>query len=431
CILVATLYILKRSSNPKLNMPPLVRYKVPIIGHTYSYLFDCEDFFKQCRKEYGDIFSIYIWGQVRTIVGKEHIHEVLTRDDTFDLGKVFRKKIPGDADFVNGFAEIKENSMMVKDHITKKLELYTERMQKSLHMGIQRNIGECEEPKVLNHLYYLLTKVIATPIANIFIGEEVAKSDEVIKCFSELTSDLTIFFAIPPFLDFIYPGLQDYVNHIPIRLGLYDPSALRRDILFKHIKNQVDKRLQERKKYHDSWKRPNDLLQDFIEDKMFDTNNINYNAIANKMALFIFVSIHSTSGACTNALIDLACRPEYMQELYEEQLEVHKEADKNGILPLKALDKMKKLDSFVKESLRLVGDITGLTHITLKDYTFSNGFQVPKDHIVELYFDDIYQDETFQGQNPKSFEPFRHLNKGSPATKVSRAYVTFGGGKHA
>ncbi|PKY62642.1 hypothetical protein RhiirA4_489477 [Rhizophagus irregularis] len=50
-ILIITLYVLKRMREPKLNMPPLVRYKFPIIGHTYSYLYNTEEFLKQCRKE--------------------------------------------------------------------------------------------------------------------------------------------------------------------------------------------------------------------------------------------------------------------------------------------------------------------------------------------------------------------------------------------
>ena len=120
-----------------------------------------------------------------------------------------------------------------------------------------------------------------------------------------------------------------------------------------------------------------------------------------------------------------------MQELYEEQLEVHKEADQNGILPFEALNNMKKLDSFIRESLRLSDHIATLTHVVLKDYTFSNGLQVPKDHSVNLYVDDVYRDESLQGPNQKSFEPFRHVDTNASATKISISFVIFGGGKHA
>ncbi|PKB97632.1 hypothetical protein RhiirA5_432757 [Rhizophagus irregularis] len=59
-----------------------------------------------------------------------------------------------------------------------------------------------------------------------------------------------------------------------------------------------------------------------------------------------FAEFSSSTRLC-NVVMDLASRPQYMQELYEEQLEVHKEMDENGAFPLKAFDNMKKLDSFI------------------------------------------------------------------------------------
>jgi cytochrome P450 len=212
---------------------------------------------------------------------------------------------------------------------------------------------------------------------------------------------------------------------------LYDPSAKHKRVIAKHIKNQVEKRLQEKQIYVDSWKRPNDLLQDLMEEESFDVNNINYSVLSDKICFYIFLSVHTTSRGCANVIMDLASRPEYMQELYEEQLEIHKQADENGILPFEALNEMKKLDSFVRESLRLTGNITDFPHLLLKDYTFSNGLQIPKGHIVQLYVDDVYQDESLQGPNPKSFEPFKHLNKNDSATKIGKSFIQFGDGKHA
>ena len=235
---------------------------------------------------------------------------------------------------------------------------------------------------------------------------------------------------IPPFLDFIYPGLQNIFNRTLIGLG-YNPAIKHQKVLIKYIKKQVCKRLQEKEKYGDSWKRPNDFLQDLMEEESFDPDNINYEEIADKIGLFIFLSVHTTAHSCTNVFMNLASRPQYMQELYEEQLEVHKEADENGILPFEALNNMKKLDSFIRESLRLSEHIITLPHVALKDYTFSNGLQVPKDHSVNLYVDDVYRDESLQGPNPKSFEPFRHVDTNASATKIGKSFVIFGGGKHA
>jgi hypothetical protein len=51
----------------------------------------------------------------------------------------------------------------------------------------------------------------------------------------------------------------------------------------------------------------------------------------------------------------LAGRPELLNELYEEALIIDKEC--NGSLTVTDVQKMVKLDSFIKESLRHVGQI--------------------------------------------------------------------------
>ncbi|GBB89407.1 hypothetical protein RclHR1_16090004 [Rhizophagus clarus] len=411
-------------------MPPLVRYKYPIIGHTYDYYTNSEEFFKKCREEYGDVFSLYIWGEVKTFVGKEHMQEVLTRDDSFDFTQAFERILPLNAMLKNLIKFENSSNKILKEYVINKLRFYTERMQKCLNSATQKHIGDCDEPKVIHDIYSMMTKIISNPISNIFIGEEESKYEEIISTFSEFTTDAVYILRIPPLLDFIFPGLQYYINSTMLKLGIYNPAVKHQEVLIKHIKKQVTKRLQEKEKYGDSWKRPDDFIQDILEN-WFDPKNIKYEELADVMCLYIFVSIHTTSNSCTHAIMNLASRPEYAQELYEEQLEVQKEADENGILPFEALNNMKKLDSFVRESLRLSEGVITIPHVTLKDSTFSNGLQVPKGRPVFLYTDDVYRDESLQGPNPKSFEPFRHVDTNSSASKIGKNYVIFGGGKHA
>jgi hypothetical protein len=101
------------------------------------------------------------------VVGKEHVHEVLSRDDAFDFSILLKKKMPGDTIFL----EEKHSARVVKENISNKLRLYTDRMQKCLHSATQKYIGDCDKRKVINNLYYLSTKIISTSIANIFVGE--------------------------------------------------------------------------------------------------------------------------------------------------------------------------------------------------------------------------------------------------------------------
>ena len=53
--------------------------------------------------------------------------------------------------------------------------------------------------------------------------------------------------------------------------------------------------------------------------------------------------------------LDYAGRPEFWDEIYEEQLKIHNES--NGILTTEDVKKMVKLDCFIKESFRFSTDI--------------------------------------------------------------------------
>jgi hypothetical protein len=105
------------------------------------------------------------------LTGKEYSQEILARDDAFSFAKAFHQKFPGDALLKNlgTFSPTK----LLKDYILCKLNFYSERMQKSLYSATQKHIdiGDHDEPKVINNMYQLMTKIISTPIANIFMGE--------------------------------------------------------------------------------------------------------------------------------------------------------------------------------------------------------------------------------------------------------------------
>jgi len=72
-----------------------------------------------------------------------------------------------------------------------------------------------------------------------------------------------------------------------------------------------------------------------------------------------FAAIHTTTSAICQILYDLAARPEYLQPLRDEIDQVIQEdgydKDGEGFLKLKkvSLTKLRKMDSFMKESQRL------------------------------------------------------------------------------
>ena len=62
-------------------------YKYPIIGHTFDYRKDSENFIKKCHAQYGEIFSLYLYGRVVTYVGKELSSEVFRNHKDFNFNE--------------------------------------------------------------------------------------------------------------------------------------------------------------------------------------------------------------------------------------------------------------------------------------------------------------------------------------------------------
>jgi gliotoxin biosynthesis cytochrome P450 monooxygenase len=104
----------------------------------------------------------------------------------------------------------------------------------------------------------------------------------------------------------------------------------------------------------------------------------------NQMSLS-FAAIFTTTGAVCHALFDLASRPEYIQPLRDEIQQVINEDGQditaNGFRNFKkqSIPKLRKLDSFLKESQRLSPPaISGMDRVTTAPLKLSTGHTIPK-----------------------------------------------------
>ncbi|CAG8499929.1 28852_t:CDS:10, partial [Racocetra persica] len=372
------------------NEPPLVHYRIPIIGHTWRFLTDCENLILESRKKYGETFSLYVFGQIMTVVGKESTHEVFKKDQEFCVHEGVKMQLPMDHIFSFG-TTIEKNRKVVREFMVGKLKHLMSRLQKNIDKAMNLYIGECDEPKVIRDPYKTLTQIIAIPIANIIVGDECYEHKDLLETFRTLTDSIVKVFMAPPILAFIHPRLhQEFVA-----LG-------------------------------DAWVAPLDALQCYLDDPEIapdlDPNNINYNYIAVAIGRLIFGAMATTSGGATRALYDLIDKKkEYWQELQQEAQEINKQCNGNE-LTSDDFAKMVKLDSFIKESLRLSNSIVGLPHKCISEsyYTFENGYQIPRGRIAILNIIDTNRDEELQGQNPEEFYAYRHLERKSSATKLEQ-----------
>lgn len=142
-------------------------------------------------------------------------------------------------------------------------------------------------------------------------------------------------------------------------------------------------------------------------------------------------------------MYDLAVRPEYVAPLREEIREIL--AAHGGEMSTHALQQMLKLDSFMKESLRLSPPLTTTFHrvVGRRGLSLPHGPKVPPGATIELPSRAIMRDPAHYEGDASEFDGFRHYRRrtrpGAGATDHARHQFVasheqslfFGYGRHA
>ncbi|RIB09265.1 cytochrome P450 [Gigaspora rosea] len=304
-------------------------------------------------------------------------------------------------------------------------------------MAIDLYIGECVEPRIIRAPYETMFDIMAIPVANLLIDDEYCNNEDMLEAVKNVANSMFKLLFVPPILSFIHPWLHKQFISIPLRLG-WSPISKPSKVILSRIKPVIEKRLYDKKRLGDAWVAPLDILQYLLDDPDItpdlNPDNVNYNRIVSTITGIIFASMPNMSNNTSRALFDLVERNQrYWHELCQEAQEINKKSNGNE-LTSDDLHKMMKLDSFIRESLRISGSfIVGVEHncISKSYYTFINGYQVPNGRKVYLNFTETNHNEGLQGQNPTEFYAYRHLERNSSATKLESNFLTFGGGKHA
>ncbi|KAK7686504.1 hypothetical protein QCA50_010102 [Cerrena zonata] len=202
----------------------------------------------------------------------------------------------------------------------------------------------------------------------------------------------------------------------------------------KLLKPVIQERLDQMHKYGTDWpQKPNDMLQWVIEEITDQGKNIDH--IIPYILFFNFVAIHSSSISFTHALYHLAASPEYIAPLREEIETVVKQ---DGWTKL-AMQKLKKVDSFMRESQRMNGiNALSLSRMAKKDITLSDGTFIPTGTVIAAASSATHLDSE-NYTDPNVFDPWRFSSKreedGENArhqfVATSTEYIPFGHGKHA
>ncbi|KAH9066646.1 cytochrome P450 [Lactarius vividus] len=196
------------------------------------------------------------------------------------------------------------------------------------------------------------------------------------------------------------------------------PSQIRQEM--EYIRPMVEERFAKMEEFGEDW-----------DDKPRKERRGALEGLAQRLLVVNFAAIHTTSRAFTHALYRLLSNPEHIEPLrHEVETAVAEEGwTKAG------LDKMYKVDSFVRETQRF----DTVCRIALRPFTFSNGVTVPAGTLVAVPSAATHMDGEIY-PNPEEFDGFRFARlrerdgvsvAGQLATSTSAEYLAFGYGRHA
>jgi len=197
----------------------------------------------------------------------------------------------------------------------------------------------------------------------------------------------------------------------------------------------VQERFAKMEEYGEDWDdKPNDMLMWLVTEATGVERSVE--GFARRLLLANFAAIHTTSSTVTQVLYRLLANPEYLEPLREEVDAVIREEGwtKAGI------DKMYKIDSFLRETQRLDGIAAlSMSRLALRPFTFSNGVTVPAGTIVSVPASSTHTDERIYS-NPNEFDGFRFAKLGNieghtaaskyQSVSTSSEYLAFGLGRH-
>ncbi|EGN97958.1 hypothetical protein SERLA73DRAFT_182766 [Serpula lacrymans var. lacrymans S7.3] len=251
-------------------------------------------------------------------------------------------------------------------------------------------------------------------------------------CRSQEFADLHVKFAVQVIVcASIVNLLPNFIKPFFGRLLTNTPNSIER--CTEYIRPIVDDRLRDIEEHGEEWAdKPNDMITWLLDEAREERNA---RAVALRVLVLNFASLHSSSSSFTHALLHLAARPHLLQPLREEAEAVVQEEGWTKA----AMDKLKKIDSFLKESQRVSAlSLVSMNRKALKPFTFSNGTVIPAGTHVAVASASTHLDEANYA-NASEFDPFRFADMREKCGEETKhqlvstdvGYVTFGYGKHA
>ncbi|KAI0072121.1 cytochrome P450 [Panus rudis PR-1116 ss-1] len=418
---------LAKATRPRL--PPTILTPVPILS-----LFAALKFVRNSRgllqrgynKYKGGTFRVPEFQKWRVIVTSPRLVEELRKspEDALSFDGAFAEILQTDYTIGPNIQRRPYHLGIIRHDLTRKMSSILPDVHDEVVVTCNELIQPSDEWVALPGLSTMM-KVISRSSNRVFVGLPKCRDPD----YTELCIKFTVDVAKAAIVLNIFPKV---LRPLAAKLFTSAPSSIQRGNA--HLVPIIHERYKILEEYGPAWEgKPNDMLSWLMDSAEGEEKEAQ--ALALRVLSLNFASIHTTSMSATHALFHLASSPEYLQPLREEIQQCVKEDGWSKA----AVQKMQKMDSFVRESLRFhgIGQLA-LTRRAMRDYSLSDGTLIAAGSFVSAASWFMHHDNEYY-EDANTFKPWRFANingnndEGAKhqASSTSPEYMAFGHGKHA
>eukprot|EP01132_Coremiostelium_polycephalum_P005024 gene5024-6253_t len=411
-IIVAVVVVLAIISFFKKNskgLPPVVG-GIPFVGCFPQFAKDALGLVRRSYDKLGDVFTLSLMGFKMTFLLGPEAQAVFFRGTDEELSPkeayrfvtpIFGKGVVYDSETEVMYEQLK----FVKDGLTlKQLKIAVGTITEETEKYLEEKWGDSGKIDILNEMNKLTILTASRTLMGKNINKALGEQDELADLYHELEEGLNP-------ISFFFPNL-------PL------PSFAKRDRARARVAEIFHKIIQERRRNPDEG---DDVLKTLMNSTYKDGTILQDEQIVGLMIGLLFAGQHTSSITLTYVIFYLMNNPEYLDEVAKEINDIHI-VENNGVINFDGIKKMNRLESVVREVLRLHPPLIFLMRkvmvpMTYKDYTIPAGHILAVSPQAGMRLDTVYE-------NANQFNPKRWDGDNDVTKKVPFSFLAFGGGKH-
>jgi cytochrome P450 len=228
----------------------------------------------------------------------------------------------------------------IQQKLTPSLGTLIPPIKNELDYALQVVIPDCDDWTPV-HINEIIVNIVARVSARIFVGPDLCRNQEWLSTSIQFTKNVgrtrNMVRILPTLLrPVLAPTMKSY-------WGIYSNLKTAKRIIVPIIKERRANAIKD-----PNYKKPNDFLQWMIDDARPDEGH--HDDLAHRQLMIGLAAIQTTSMQGSHFIYDLCAYPQYAPALRDEIVSVLRE---DGGWGKTTLNKLRKMDSFIKESQRL------------------------------------------------------------------------------